>query len=71
VHAPDTVGASAFGMNDIYAKLKAYKRHLVQAKLLGRRRLYMVALDVKNAFDSIPHEKLLKITTELLTEVRA
>jgi len=64
------VGASAFGMNDIYARLKAYKQHLVQAKLLGRRRLYMVALDVKNAFDSIPHDKLLEIATELLTEAR-
>ena len=68
-HNAAALGASAFGMNDIYVRFKAYKNQLRQAGLLGTRPLFMVGLDVKNAFDSIPHDKLLAITADLFTEV--
>ena len=69
-HNASALGASAFGMNDIYVRFKAYKNQLRQAGLLGTRPLFIVGLDVKNAFDSIPHDKLLAITADLFTEVR-
>ena len=58
-------------MNDIYVRFKAYKTVLAEARILSRQPLYMAAVDVKNAFDSIPHDKLLAVVTDVLSEVSA
>ncbi|OJT07372.1 Telomerase reverse transcriptase [Trametes pubescens] len=66
---PDRLGASVFGPNEIYAKLKAFKCRLTgndPSKKLPK--LYFVKVDVQACFDTIEQTKLLDILRELLTE---
>ncbi|KAF7974772.1 hypothetical protein HWV62_11243 [Athelia sp. TMB] len=65
---PDLLGASVFGTNDFYTKLKAFKIRL-QANHSGNLpNLYFVKLDVQACFDTIEQSKLLHILKDLITE---
>ncbi|XP_066299073.1 telomerase reverse transcriptase-like [Branchiostoma lanceolatum] len=62
---PDVLGASVFGINDIYKKWKDF---VVKRKASGcTDPLYFVKVDIQHCFDSIPQEKLLKVMTNVLT----
>lgn len=63
---PDLIGASVFGLKEVYAKLKAFrKRNLLPNQTLPK--LYFVKVDVRAAFDSIDQVKLVNILHELLS----
>ncbi|KAG8948061.1 hypothetical protein FRC04_010103 [Tulasnella sp. 424] len=63
---PDLLGASVFGLNEVYAKLKAFrKRNLLPNQTLPK--LYFVKVDVRAAFDTIDQVKLVNILHELLS----
>ncbi|KAL7279239.1 hypothetical protein ACG7TL_007079 [Trametes sanguinea] len=66
---PERLGASVFGPNEVYVKLKTFKDRLLvgnpNAKL---PRLYFVKVDVQACFDTIEQTKLLEILRELLVE---
>ncbi|CAH1244027.1 TERT [Branchiostoma lanceolatum] len=62
---PDVLGASVFGINDIYKKWKDF---VVKRKASGcTDPLYFVKVDIQHCFDSIPQEKLLQVMTNVLT----
>ncbi|KAG8975768.1 hypothetical protein FRB90_009409, partial [Tulasnella sp. 427] len=63
---PDLLGASVFGLNEVYAKLKAFRqRNLLPNQKLPK--LYFVKVDVRAAFDTIDQVKLINILHELLS----
>ncbi|KAI0955894.1 hypothetical protein AcV7_006436 [Taiwanofungus camphoratus] len=66
---PNLLGASVFGSNEIYSRLKAFKSHLLQSGQSGRMpKLYFVKVDVQACFDTIEQTKLLEILRELISE---
>ena len=60
---PDLLGASVFGANDIYVRLKRFKQSF-QGSL---PKLYFVKVDIKCAFDTIDQTILLDIIKDLLS----
>ncbi|CAD6892531.1 unnamed protein product [Tilletia caries] len=65
---PDLMGASVFGMNDIFRRLKDFQRQVFASrKGSARPHLYFVKVDVQAAFDTIEQGKLLAIVRKLLT----
>ncbi|THG96236.1 hypothetical protein EW026_g5564 [Hermanssonia centrifuga] len=63
------LGASVFGPNEVYMKLKAYKTRLLSSSLSGKLpKLYFVKLDVQACFDTIEQTKLLQILRTILSE---
>ncbi|PSR75587.1 hypothetical protein PHLCEN_2v9067, partial [Hermanssonia centrifuga] len=63
------LGASVFGPNEVYIKLKAYKTKLLSSSLSGKLpKLYFVKLDVQACFDTIEQTKLLQILRTILSE---
>ncbi|CAE6476735.1 unnamed protein product [Rhizoctonia solani] len=64
---PELLGASVFGVNDIYRKLTTFKASLRRPN--GKMpKLYFVKLDVRACFDSIDQGKLLEILRDTLTQ---
>ncbi|KAJ8494766.1 hypothetical protein ONZ51_g2140 [Trametes cubensis] len=65
----ERIGASAFGPNEIYAKLKTFKDRLTGGNpSAALPKLYFVKVDVQACFDTIEQTKLLEILRELLLE---
>ncbi|KAK0567588.1 hypothetical protein OC844_000171 [Tilletia horrida] len=67
-HQPEVMGASVFGMNDIFRCLKRFRAatsHLRKGS--EQPRLYFVKVDVQAAFDSIEQGKLLNIVRRILS----
>ncbi|CEL53334.1 Telomerase reverse transcriptase OS=Bos taurus GN=TERT PE=3 SV=2 [Rhizoctonia solani AG-1 IB] len=64
---PELLGASVFGVNDIYRKLATFK---AAARLPDGTmpKLYFVKLDVRACFDTIDQDKLLQILRHTLTQ---
>ncbi len=58
------MGASVFGLSEIHERLLDFK-----GKLTGQE-LYFVKVDIKQAFDTIRHDVLMRILQEYLTEVK-
>ncbi|THH05865.1 hypothetical protein EW145_g4492 [Phellinidium pouzarii] len=63
----EQLGASVFGPNEIYLRLKDYKKRLgiVPGK---KQKLYFVKVDVQACFDTIEQDKLLGILKSLVSE---
>ncbi|EIN09703.1 hypothetical protein PUNSTDRAFT_20563, partial [Punctularia strigosozonata HHB-11173 SS5] len=69
VNKPDLLGASVFGSNDIYPRLKAYKARLLENSAAGKLpQLYFVKVDVQACFDTIEQGRLLSILKHIVTE---
>ncbi|CAE6410670.1 unnamed protein product [Rhizoctonia solani] len=64
---PELLGASVFGVNDIYRKLATFKASLRRSDGTMPK-LYFVKLDVRACFDTIDQGKLLEILTGTLTQ---
>ncbi|EUC61459.1 telomerase reverse transcriptase [Rhizoctonia solani AG-3 Rhs1AP] len=64
---PELLGASVFGVNDIYRKLATFKASLRRPDGTMPK-LYFVKLDVRACFDTIDQGKLLEILTGTLTQ---
>ncbi|CAL1716650.1 unnamed protein product [Somion occarium] len=63
------LGASVFGPNEVYTRLKAFKSHLLSQTTSGiLPRLYFVKVDVQACFDTIEQTKLLSILRDLISE---
>ncbi|KAK7690659.1 hypothetical protein QCA50_005758 [Cerrena zonata] len=63
------LGASVFGPNEVYTKLKTFKQHLLSRTTSGiLPRLYFVKVDVQACFDTIEQTKLLGILRDLISE---
>ncbi|KAF7292779.1 Telomerase reverse transcriptase [Mycena indigotica] len=60
----ELVGASIFNINEVYSKLKEFKKRL--PKRLPK--LYFVKVDVQACFDTIPQTKLIEILRALLSK---
>ena len=58
------MGASVFGLGEIHDRFLDFK-----SKLKGDEQLYFVKVDIKQAFDTIRHDALMRIIQEYLTEV--
>lgn len=56
-------GAAISSVKAMYAKLKMYKDHVFSH---GSRRLYLVRADIRAAFDSLHHTRLLELVRMLL-----
>ncbi|KZP22725.1 hypothetical protein FIBSPDRAFT_910389 [Athelia psychrophila] len=65
---PNLLGASVFGTNEFYAKLKAFKNGLLTNHSGNLPKLYFVKLDVQACFDTIEQGKLLRILRDLIAE---
>lgn len=66
---PDLLGASVFGPNEIYARLKAFKTRLLDRYPSGQfPKLYFVKVDVQACFDTIEQSTLLNILKDLMSE---
>ncbi|KAG8899700.1 hypothetical protein FRB99_006494 [Tulasnella sp. 403] len=63
---PDLLGASVFGVNEIYSQLKAYRKRILRQDLTLPK-LYFVKVDVRAAFDTIDQEKLISILHHILS----
>ncbi|CAE6473739.1 unnamed protein product [Rhizoctonia solani] len=64
---PELLGASVFGVNDIYRKLATFKANL-RGPDGTMPKLYFAKLDVRACFDSIDQGKLLDILRGTLTQ---
>ncbi|KAG8688183.1 hypothetical protein FRC11_005914 [Ceratobasidium sp. 423] len=64
---PELLGASVFGVNDIYRKLTTFKATLRRPDGTMPK-LYFVKLDVRACFDTIDQGKLLEILRGTLTQ---
>ncbi|KAK0566761.1 hypothetical protein OC861_003040 [Tilletia horrida] len=62
---PDLLGASVFGMNDVFQRLNSFRRAI--ASVAAGRKLYFVKVDVQAAFDTIEQGRLLDIVRRVLT----
>lgn len=62
-YSPGIVGASVFGLDDIYEKVHKFKTKWVKK---GRNPVYAVALDITKSFDTIP---LRTLTETILPKV--
>ncbi|TCD64911.1 hypothetical protein EIP91_003447 [Steccherinum ochraceum] len=63
------LGASVFGHNEVYTKLKTYKVRLESLSPDGSLpKLYFVKVDVQACFDTITQDKLLSILRKLISE---
>ena len=67
---PDIVGSSVFGTNGVYEKLKRFKVH-IKTRLPAPLKLYFAKFDIKDAFNTINQDLLLKVVNRLLTLVRS
>lgn len=66
---PDLLGASVFGPNEIYARLKTFKTRLLERYPSGKfPKLYFVKVDVQACFDTIEQSTLLNILKQLISE---
>ncbi|PIL35516.1 hypothetical protein GSI_02244 [Ganoderma sinense ZZ0214-1] len=66
---PESLGASVFGPNEIYTKLKAFKTRLTSGNPKAKLpKLYFVKVDVQACFDTIEQTKLLSILRDLISE---
>lgn len=57
------------GMNEIYRRIKAFRRRLEQNSMNGLPKLYFCKIDVVACFDNIDHGTLLTIVNEILKQV--
>jgi len=62
------VGSSVFGTNGVYEKLKRFKVH-IKTRLPAPLKLYFAKFDIKDAFNTINQDLLLKVVNRLLTLV--
>lgn len=60
---PHRCGAAMPSIHAVYARLKEYKRHFCNVM----PRLYMVRADIRSAFDSLDHTRLLHLLRALIT----
>lgn len=65
---PTKLGSSLFSVGDLHPKLKAFRRYLESQNLLGDQKIYLVKVDVKKCFDTIPHQGLLELVKKTFTE---
>ncbi|KAG6855773.1 hypothetical protein H0H87_010982 [Tephrocybe sp. NHM501043] len=65
---PARLGASVFGPDDFYSKLKSFKTRLPRKSDGALPHLYFVKIDVQACFDTIEQSKLLNILRELISE---
>ncbi|KAG8870325.1 hypothetical protein FRB97_009861 [Tulasnella sp. 331] len=63
---PTLLGASVFGMDEIYSQLKEFRERIRTSKFTLPK-LYFVKVDVRAAFDSIDQDKLIDVLYELLS----
>ncbi|CCM03069.1 uncharacterized protein FIBRA_05189 [Fibroporia radiculosa] len=67
---PGLLGASVFGSNEIYSRLKTFKTRLLNASVdKTLPKLYFVKVDVQACFDTIEQTKLLGIIREIISEL--
>ncbi|KAM8967022.1 telomerase reverse transcriptase [Pelodytes ibericus] len=64
--APNLVGSSVFGLDDIYKRWKTFVLHSKELKTENEH-FYFVKADVKGAYDTIPHSKLKEVVSKILT----
>ncbi|KJE96616.1 hypothetical protein CAOG_06915 [Capsaspora owczarzaki ATCC 30864] len=63
---PAPLGASLFGIDDIYPRLLPFVNHWIGQ---GRQsEIYFVSLDIQSAFDTVNHDKLLAVMDGVLQE---
>ncbi|PGG99055.1 telomerase reverse transcriptase [Blastomyces parvus] len=62
------LGATMFSVDDIYARLKAFKESKVPPNSATTKPFYFVKLDIQSCFDSIPQQRLIQLTKRLLAE---
>ena len=61
----EKMGASVICMSKVYERLLGYKQSLKKQGSL-QKRLFFAKFDIKSCYDSIPHEKLLKVIDDLI-----
>ncbi|KAL1918651.1 uncharacterized protein VTP21DRAFT_2673 [Calcarisporiella thermophila] len=61
------LGSSVLGVNDIYRKLKCFKKHFLKARK-EREQIYFAKVDIRCCFDSIDQHKVLDIIRNVLKE---
>ena len=57
--SPRFMGSSVLGLNEVHDKLHDYKAS-------NQGPFYLVKTDISNCFDSIPHDKLLQVLSEVI-----
>ncbi|KLJ10847.1 hypothetical protein EMPG_09861 [Blastomyces silverae] len=62
------LGATMFSVDDIYARLKAFKESKVPPNSARTKPFYFVKLDIQSCFDTIPQQRLIQLTKRLLAE---
>ncbi|GAA6058467.1 hypothetical protein JCM3770_002740 [Rhodotorula araucariae] len=65
---PHLVGSLVADPQQIFAKLRAFKRRLLEKHAGEMPKLYFVKVDVRAAYDTIQQDKLLEIVEGVLTE---
>uniref|UniRef100_A0A8C5QU59 Telomerase reverse transcriptase n=1 Tax=Leptobrachium leishanense TaxID=445787 RepID=A0A8C5QU59_9ANUR len=60
----EIVGASVFGLDDIYKRWKKFVLEFQESK--DKVKFYFVKADVKSAYDTIPHSKLKEVVSKLI-----
>ncbi|NP_001269394.1 telomerase reverse transcriptase [Ornithorhynchus anatinus] len=62
---PHLLGASMFGIDDIYKAWRQFVLRVLTSKD-KERRFYFVKADVTGAYDTIPHDKLVEVISRIL-----
>ncbi|KAH6824527.1 hypothetical protein C2S53_010341 [Perilla frutescens var. hirtella] len=64
---PGKLGSSVFDYNDVYKKLVPFLLHLKNGSA-NLPNVFMVVSDVSKAFDSVNHDKLLSVMSDVISE---
>ncbi|KAJ1947961.1 Telomerase reverse transcriptase [Linderina macrospora] len=65
---PLMMGASTYSFEDVYSRLKEFKASLGLSPGTSTSNLYMAKIDIRQAFDTIPHDKLLSLLEQRLPD---
>ena len=63
---PELLGSALFSVDDMFARLRAFRAHLQDAGL-AEAPLYFAKADVMSCFDTIPQTRLLQLADKIVT----
>lgn len=67
VSHPTALESAMLSAEEMFPKLEAFRQRLIDDGIYGQD-LYFGRLDIKSCFDSLPHDKLLEVAREMLSE---